>query len=285
MSTLDPKWGSPGLMHDPHLLASFVPRPTDVLITTAPKAGTTWMQQILHQLRTQGNDVAFESIFDEVPWLEAPRAGVAWQDQAAQYESLRDPRVFKTHCTHAQTPGTDVARIILTVRDPRECCVSLFHHMNGLNMELLPGAPASMKFADMQECVDRFLAFGAWYRNVASWWPHRDEPNVLLLRYRDLILDLPAALERITAFLGWPLTPEGRARSLEHASFGWMKANERKFTRFAKGAPATVKDGSFVRQGKVGGYGAELTPAQAEALLVRARADLSRDCLEYLGLT
>lgn len=283
MSTLDPKWGTPSPLHDPYALAHFEARPTDVLITTAPKAGTTWMQQILHQLRTQG-DASFGSIFDVVPWLEMPRAGMDFREVLADYEKLSEPRVFKTHCTYSQTPGTEVARIILTVRDPRDCCVSFFHHMNGMNAEVLPGMPASMSFDDMQQCVDRFLAFGAWYRNVASWWPHRNKANLLMLRYQDVSADLPAAIDRITAFLGWHVTPEGRARTLEHASFAWMKANAGKFTRLKKDGPLMSKDGTFIRQGKVGGYQAELSSQQAEALLARARADLPRDCLEYLGL-
>jgi hypothetical protein len=280
---IDPKWGTPSLMHDPYLLAHFKARPTDVLITTAPKAGTTWMQQILHQLRTQG-DATFESIYDVVPWLEMPRAGVQWGDTLAAYESIADPRVFKTHCTYDQTPGADIARVILTVRDPRDCCVSFFHHMNGMNMELLPGMPASMQFDDMQACVDRFLSFGAWYRNVSSWWPHRNDDNLLMLRYSDLIADLPGAIDRILGLVGWQVTPEGRARAIEHSSFAWMKANQGKFTRMSKDAPTVFKDGTFIRQGKVGGHSAELTSEQSNALLERARTDLPRECLEYLGL-
>ena len=33
----------------------FAPRKTDVFIVASPKAGTTWMQQITHQLRTKGD--------------------------------------------------------------------------------------------------------------------------------------------------------------------------------------------------------------------------------------
>ena len=58
--------GEPFPLHDPHALAFFQPRPTDVIITTAPKAGTTWMQQILHQMRT-GGDTSFGTIFEVVP--------------------------------------------------------------------------------------------------------------------------------------------------------------------------------------------------------------------------
>jgi len=282
MDTLDPRWGKPSFLHDPHLLANFKARPTDVLITTAPKAGTTWMQQLLHQLRS-GGDPNFESIYDVVPWLEMPQHGVPYTETLAAYECLPDPRVFKTHCTFMQTPGSDVARIILTVRDPRDCCVSFFHHMNGMNPEAIPGMP-SMAFENMQACVDKFLSFGAWYRNVASWWPHRDQPNVLMMRYQDLIADLPGQVDRVVAFLGWKLTAEQRAAALEYSSFRWMKTSEAKFVRRTSGAPRMQKDGTFIRQGKVGGHDAELTPAQSEAILAKARQELTPECLEYVGI-
>ena len=75
---IDARWGEPSPLHDPHILANFIARPSDVLITTPPKAGTTWMQQILHQLRT-GGDTTFASIDDVVPWLEIQREGKSWQ--------------------------------------------------------------------------------------------------------------------------------------------------------------------------------------------------------------
>ena len=48
---------------------NFKPRSDDVLVVTSPKCGTTWMQQILHQLRS-GGDMSFDEINDVVPFLE-----------------------------------------------------------------------------------------------------------------------------------------------------------------------------------------------------------------------
>ena len=75
---IDPKWGQLSLLHDPYALAHFHPRKSDVLIVTGPKSGTTWMQQILHQLRAGGDD-CFESIDRVVPWLEKPQRDKSWQ--------------------------------------------------------------------------------------------------------------------------------------------------------------------------------------------------------------
>ena len=278
VTDLDPRWGTPSPLHDPYILANFRPRPTDVLIVTAPKAGSTWMQQILHQMRT-GGDPDFGSIFEAVPWLELPN-DAPWQERLAAYERIPEPRVFKTHCAVLQTPGVDLARIVLIMRDPRECCVSMFHHVNGVTEE----AMVLGRFDSMQACVDSFLEFGAWYRNVKDWWQERERENLRRFRYADLKADPGSAVDALSRFLGWPLTAEERARVLEYSSFPWMKAHSDKFTRMSADGPETVKKGQFIRRGEVGRSEEELTAAQSEMILARARAELEPECLRWLGI-
>jgi hypothetical protein len=279
---MDPKWGKPGPTHDPVILANFTPRPTDVLITTAPKAGTTWMQQILHQLRS-GGDVEFFSIGRVVPWLELPRPGKSVDEVLADYEALEDPRIFKTHCTYKQTPGVDTARIILTSRDPRDCCVSFYHHV--MDMTEAARQQAGLKlYRDFETFFEDWLAQASWYRNVAGWWPQRKRDNLLWLRFEDMKADLPGAIDRIIEFLGWDISAVQRTAAIEYSSFDWMKQHADKFTRQLSSDEPVFKPGGFIRKGTTGDYKTKLSAEQEARVLAKARELLTDDCLEFLQI-
>ncbi len=281
-TSLDPKWGQPDGTHDPWVLAHFQALESDVLITTAPKAGTTWMQQILYQMRS-GGDPDFDNIDAVVPWLERPREGKSWQQVLDDYNTLPRPRLFKTHCTAEQTPGIGTASIVLTIRDPRECCVSFYHHLMNMTGEALQSS-GHQRPTSFTAHVDNWLEFAAWYRNVKSWWPYRNHEKVLLLRYKDLKRDLAAGVDQIVAFLGWEVTPEQKEQVLKYSSFDWMKAHDEKFSGQTESGNSTFKLGRFIRQGKVGAYRDLITPELEKKILNRAYAELEPECLQFLGV-
>ncbi len=279
-TSLDPKWGQPDGTHDPWVLAHFQALESDVLITTAPKAGTTWMQQILYQMRS-GGDTDFDNIDTVVPWLEHPRKGKSRRQVLDDYDAMPRPRLFKTHCTAQQTPGIGTASIILTVRDPRDCCVSFYHHLMNMTDSArdMTGHQRPVSFAAH---VDTWIKFAAWFRNVKSWWPYRDHEKVLLLRYQDLKRDLGVGVDQITKFLDWELTSEQKAKVLEYSSFDWMKAHDEKFSGQTESGNSSFKPGSFIREGKVGGYRDLLTPQLEKRILDHAHAELEAECLRFL---
>jgi hypothetical protein len=281
-TSLDPKWGQPDGTHDPRVLAHFQALESDVLITTAPKAGTTWMQQILYQMRS-GGDPTFDNIDAVVPWLELPRKNKSWQQVLDDYDTLPRPRLFKTHCTAEQTPGIGTASIILTMRDPRDCCVSFYHHLMNMTDSARDMA-GHQRPASFTAHVDNWLESAAWFRNVKSWWPYRDHEKVLLLRYKDLKRDLGGVVDQIAAFLDWELNPEQKAKVLEYSSFDWMKAHDEKFSRQTESGEASFKPGRFIRQGRVGAYKELITPALEKKIFDRAHAELEPECLRFLGI-
>ncbi len=280
---LDPRWGKSSFAHDPYILAHFEPRASDVLIVTAPKAGTTWMQQILHQLRT-GGDEQFSNIDDVVPWLERPRDGKDWQQRLREYDLLPAPRIFKTHCTFEQTPGgVDGARIVLSSRDPRDCCVSFYHHV--LNMTDEARARVGIPYPEtFDQYFERWLAFGAWFRNVSSWWPYRDHENLLWLRYEDMKQDLAAVLRKLLMFLGWSLDEHAFMRALQLSSFTWMKQNSDRFAARDGAGRLLFKSGQFIRKGEVGDYQTLLTPEHEARIIDKAQQTLSAEALVFFRL-
>lgn len=280
---LDPRWGEPTPTHDPSILANFKPRASDVLITTAPKAGTTWMQQILHQLRT-GGDADFDSIDAVVPWLELQREGMSLHDIISRFENIHDPRIFKTHCTYEQTPGSETVKIIMSSRDPRDCCVSFYHHV----MDMTEDARKRVGFDQyhtLDDVFEAWLKYAAWYRNIQSWWPHFHDDNVLWLRYEDMKRSAENSIDQIITFLGWDITPDQRSKVLEYSSFEWMKTHSEKFTRQGGSAKPSFKPGGFIRKGRVGDHKTKLSTEQERRILEKARQWLEPECLEFLGLS
>lgn len=241
------------------------------------------MQQILHQLRS-GGDTSFTSIDDVVPWLERSRRGKSWQEVLEYYETLPEPRIFKTHCTAEQTPGLGTVKVILTSRDPRDCCVSFYHHIMNMTESAREQANISLP-RSLAEHVERWLENAVWYRNVKSWWPYYSDERVLWLRYQDMKEDLAESVMQITRFLSWTITEETLEKVIEYSSFAWMKSHDEKFSNQVDGKRSTFKPGKFIRQGKVGSHKEMLSAAQEKSILDKARQELEPECLHFLELT
>src|SRR3954451_11580486 len=79
---------------------AFVPRSSDVIIASYAKCGTTWLQQMVHSLRT-GGDLDFDAILRVVPALE-PAADL---DLDLDGPQRAEPRAFKSHLSYDQAPA------------------------------------------------------------------------------------------------------------------------------------------------------------------------------------
>ncbi|TPW09957.1 MAG: hypothetical protein FD130_2358, partial [Halothiobacillaceae bacterium] len=216
--------------------------------------------------------------------LELPRPEIEREQLLARYEAMANPRIFKTHCTYEQTPGgVAVARIVLSSRDPRDCCLSFYHHLLGMTDTAWArlGRQPPSSFA---EHVDQWLASGTWYRNVLSWWPYHKHPHLLWLRYEEMKTDLGATIERIRTFLEWDLTAQARDRVLHYSSFDWMKKHDDRFALHANSKQPLFQQGAFIRKGEVGDHRTLMSPEQSERILARAHELLPADALQFLGL-
>jgi len=249
---------------------SFEARPSDVLIATYPKTGTTWMQQVCHQLRTAGH-LEFDEISEEriVPWLEVgPSLGIDINS-----EQVAEPRVFKSHQSPSRL-GHMSAKLLCVLRDPEATLLSNFkfmiskgkpstpHDVNDFarGRQWLMDSDATLK----SEAAEDALTFGSClFQFYAEVWKCRELENVHVVTYEDMRKDLGSLLPGIAAFLGLePLSKECHEKVMELSSFKWMKANDHLFddhhmaTRLAtlggKGGGKGGNRPSHVRSSKVG---------------------------------
>jgi len=244
---LNPKGVAKGL--------AFQPRPTDVIISPYGKCGTTWLQQMIHTLRTRG-DLDHDDISAVVPWIETSH-DLRYDLDAPQRGA---PRAYKSHLSwHAVPKG---ARYVVSFRDPKDAALSMFRFMEGWFFE--PGA------IEPDEFVERnYLAQAEerdYWTHLSSWWEQRDRDDVLLLSYENMVADPEAAIRTVADFVGIALDDELLALTRERTSLAFMLAHKhlfddrgmREHSEKKLGLPAG-SDSSKVREGKVGASHSELS--------------------------
>lgn len=258
---LDGLWSLMGRLfpHEVEDYDGFVPRPTDVIISPFAKCGTTWLQQMVHSIRTGGDD-DFEDIYEVVPWISvATQLGLDLDaDQRAE------PRAFKSHRTWDDVPAG--CRYIVSLRDPKDAVVSLFRFLEGWLFE--PGAISLDDFVGAR--LEDTDGVGTYWHHTTSWLSQRDNPDVLLLTFDEMTQDLPGVVRRVARFIGAPTAPDRLAVAVRQSSFSYMSSHAGPFEEPLLTAwsiehldlPADSTT-SKVRTGQVGANRRQLRPTTA----------------------
>ncbi|XP_029138966.1 sulfotransferase family cytosolic 2B member 1 [Protobothrops mucrosquamatus] len=238
----------------------FQVRDSDVFDVTYPKSGTTWMQEILTLIYSNGDPTFSQSVpcWERVPWVE--------HKTAAQYlENRPSPRLITSHLPATIFPEkffSSQAKAIYTVRDPKDVCVSLYHYAK------------MSSFLEFREDLENLLScfqqgnvflFGTWFDHVKSWLAYKNEKKFLLLVYDDLLKDLRGSVLRICEFLGKNLDPAAVDSVVENASFGVMKSNKMVNYTIVPEEVMDQKISTFLRKGVSGDWKTHFTEEQSVA--------------------
>ncbi len=105
----------------------FKHRDDDILICTAYKAGTTWMQRICSLLIFQSPELD-RPLTTLSPWLEINAQPV--EKLFADYEAQDHRRFIKTHTPLDGLPWRQQATYLFVGRDPRDIFMSMLNHMD-----------------------------------------------------------------------------------------------------------------------------------------------------------
>lgn len=243
---------------------AFNPHPSDLLIATYPKAGTTWTQEIIDLLLHNGDAEACKRAPTPVrsPFLEicSPKPIPSGLDLL---EKMDPPRMIKTHLPFHLVPlgfWENKCKAIYVARNAKDNLVSYYHfdRMNQTQPE--PGPWDSY----IQKFMRGDLGWGSWYEHVKGYWVEKDKKNILYLFYEDMKENPRREVERIMRYLDLSVSDEVVSRIVELTSFKSMKENP--MTNYSC-IPAPVFDMSispFMRKGEVGDWRNHFTPEQSK---------------------
>jgi Ca2+-binding EF-hand superfamily protein len=197
---------------------SFVPRSSDVIVATPAKCGTTWMQQIMHQLRS-GGDMTFADIDEAVPWIELAYDVGLDLDAEHKYQ----PRCFKTHAWYEVCPKG--GKYIVVYREPCASFYSAFNFLKGTHFQ--SGEITLDEFVKNMISPNEKMRQN-YFQHLLSWWPKRNDPNVLFLLYEDMLEDLESAVRAVASFMGFD-DEASITNTVKMSTFDFMKQNQDKF--------------------------------------------------------
>lgn len=192
----------------------FQHRPTDIIVSTPPKSGTTWTQGIVASL-LEPDGAAQGEMLSRTRWIDArfnPTEVVL-----AELDAQTHRRSIKTHSPADCVPVFEACKYIVVYRDGRDALMSWANHRSKMRpevMDMLNESATAEGIDAMPRAWDGTLdtLFDEWasgqssITHLASWWPMRDKPFVHFLHYNDLSADLDGEIRRLARYLAVDIT-------------------------------------------------------------------------------
>ncbi|KAL5235519.1 hypothetical protein ACI65C_002929 [Semiaphis heraclei] len=257
-------------------------RDDDIWVCSYPKSGTTWTQEMTWCI---ANDLDFEGakqylperfpylelspLFDyekvlpEKPDLKLP---LYMSDSIKFINELKSPRFIKTHLPYKLLPKklrdqSTKAKIIYVARNPKDTCLSYFHHCC-----LLRGYIGN--FEDFCKLfTSDSLRYSPFFDHILGYWDQKDHSRLLFLKYEEMKQDLRAVIRRTAKFLGKDLHDDQILVLEDHLSFESMKKNRAvnhepliEFNKAINTQNFFDPDACFMRSGTVGGGKQKMSP-------------------------
>ncbi|XP_066484552.1 sulfotransferase 2B1-like [Tiliqua scincoides] len=252
----------PDLIYSPKVLQkvenNFQVRDDDIFNVTYQKSGTVWMLEILSLIRSNGDPTWCQTVLN---WERAP-----WYETVVGYRKClknKSPRLISSHLPvqlFAKNFFNSKAKVIYTVRNPKDVLVSLYYFALMFHPYRDPGT--------FDQFLEGFLKgevpFGSWFDHVKGWMSLKDKQNFFFITYEELQEDLRGSIVRICDFLGKDLDDAAIDSVVANASFETMKNNKMSNFSLSPRFFMNQKKSAFLRKGISGDWRNHLTVEQSE---------------------
>ena len=282
---LDPNYKNPGyrmysyrgmILNSFHVPFGFLPameayraRPSDVIVTSFPRSGTSWLQEITWRVTHRDGRGAGVPLEDRFPLLDSlPQEGIL------PPEKMTDQRFFKTHLHYRLLPEsvkTTGAKVLYISRDVRDVCVSFYHFCRAYSIYEYRGTFAEFRDSFMRGAV----LYGPYREHLKGYLEHLD--TVLCLTYEQLHQDRASVVRRVADFLGVSLTDADVDDIVRNTSFDVMQVNpDTNFKLWEKtGMSSNPEEGSYMRKGVSGDWKNYFTEEESEAFIKWSKEEVA----------
>ncbi|XP_044306053.1 sulfotransferase 2A1 [Varanus komodoensis] len=236
----------------------FQVRDDDIFNITYPKSGTVWMIEILSLILNGGNPTWNQNVpnSSRAPWITS-QLGL----EAAQ--NLPSPRLLTCHLPIQIFPKaffSSKAKVIYTLRDPRDVVVSYYHFS-----KMCPPFEDPRSFDHfLKSFLNGNVYFGSWFDHISGWMKQKGKSNIFFISYEQLKQDLHGCVERLCHFLGRELDGTAISSVVENASFEAMQKNRMCNSTMLPKELMDQEKGTFLRKGICGDWKTHFTVAQSE---------------------
>ncbi len=173
------------------------------------------------------------------PWLDW--LVVSKDEVFARLDAQRHRRFIKTHTPLDGLPLDPRVAYVVVARHPLDAAVSLYHQAHNINRERLADLTGDPELARPKTLppIDEWLtawvhadidpmdgldSLNGFFHHLTDAWRRKDEPNVVLVHYADLLADLVSEMRSIATTLEFDCTAEQIDVLAPSAHFDSMRA-------------------------------------------------------------
>jgi len=277
----------------------FETRTDDIVVTTAYKSGTTWMQTIIAHLIFEDGEFP-GPVMQMFPWVDMRVIPFDVITEGAAAQTHR--RCFKTHLARDGMTLREDVKYIYVGRDLRDVFMSLWNHYGGYteaayanfnNPDGLVGDPIPQCPSDIHEVWRGWVSRG-WFEweeegypfwssshHAQTWWDYRHLPNILFVHFADLLEAPRDEIARVANFLEIDVSDERLDRVVDAVEFKNMKRESEKVMGMAE----DFFDGGinkFMNKGTNGRWREVLGEKELAQYRDMLRRALSPECARWL---
>ncbi|MEV7427886.1 sulfotransferase domain-containing protein [Streptomyces sp. NPDC091212] len=282
-------------------------RDGDIVVSTPPKSGTTWVQMMCALLIFQTPDLP-QPLEDLSPWLDQP----TWLDRLRSQEEVyarlaaqKHRRVIKTHTPLDGLPIDPRVSYVVVARHPLDRALSVYHQTANIDVERVSAAQDGQDGPDAQsqQAAPALPSMREWLQywclpqptddqgievpeslhqtihHLYDAWNRQTQPNVKVLHYVDLCDDLAGQMAALAEWLGITVTESVWPDLVKAATFDEMKSRAE---RLAPDTEILRDPAKFFRGGRSGDSRSFLTEDDLDAYRKRVGALAPKPFLDWL---